>query len=130
MRDLFQMLALVLLSQNRVSLSRANNPWYHPVARCTGHSRISRASVFSNAPHSLIDVGARPHLCLDDQNLSTPLQKRLSRTQAGLARLMPSGPSLARLMPSGPSLGLETNRRNFSKYFASYFHHVVNQQHV
>ena len=33
-----------------------------------------------------IDVGASPHLFMDDWNLPAQVQRRLSRTQAGLNR--------------------------------------------
>ena len=35
-------------------------------ARCTGHVRMMCSAVYSAAPHSQFDVGARPHLCMND----------------------------------------------------------------
>ena len=49
----------------------------------------------SNAPHSQIDVGANPHLCMDDWSLPTLVRLRLSRTQAGLSRHISGGLALA-----------------------------------
>ena len=35
-------------------------------AKCTGHVRMMCSAVCSTAPHSQFDVGARPHLCMND----------------------------------------------------------------
>ena len=61
-----QMLAVMVLSQHRVSTSKTVSPRIPVGARCTGHVRIICSAVCSAAPHSQFDVGARPHLCMND----------------------------------------------------------------
>ena len=82
-----QMLATMLLSQHRVSLFSFTNPWHPLVARYNGLSRTTRAAIRSYAP--LSQIGASLHLCIDDWNLPTPVQRRLSRIQASLGKPMP-----------------------------------------
>ena len=64
-------------------------------ARCVGHVRITWSAVYSAAPHSHFDVGARPHLCMDDRKHPTPvleaLRKKLTTRVALLRRLAGSG---------------------------------------
>ena len=62
----FQMLAVMVLSQHRVSTSRTVSPRIPVGVRCTGHVRMMCSAVCSAAPHSQFDVGARPHLCMND----------------------------------------------------------------
>ena len=62
----FQMLAVMVLSQHRVSTSKTVSPRIPVGARCTGHVRMMCSAVCSAAPHSQFDVGARPHLCMND----------------------------------------------------------------
>ena len=69
----FQMLAVMVLSQHRMSTSKtvipripAVSPRISVGARCTGHVRMMCSAVCSAAPHSQIDVGARPHLRMND----------------------------------------------------------------
>ena len=62
----FQMLAVMVLSQHRVSTSKTVSPRIPVGARCTGHVRMMCSAVCSTAPHSQFDVGARPHWCMDD----------------------------------------------------------------
>ena len=62
----FQMLAVMVLSQHRVSTSKTVSPRIPVGARCMGHVRMMCSAVCSAAPHSQFDVGARPHLCMDD----------------------------------------------------------------
>ena len=62
----FQMLAVMVLSQHRVLTSKTISPHIPVGARCTGHVRMMYSAVCSTAPHSQFDVGARPHLCMDD----------------------------------------------------------------
>ena len=57
-----QMLAVMVLSQHRVLTFKTVSPRIPVGARCTGHVRI----MCSAAPHSQFDVGARPHLCMND----------------------------------------------------------------
>ena len=61
-----QMLAVMVLSQHRVSTSKTVSPRIPVGARCTGHVKIMCSAVCSAAPHSQFDVGARPHLCMND----------------------------------------------------------------
>ena len=62
----FQMLAVMVLSQHRVSTSKTDSPRIPVGARCMGHVRMMCSAVCSTAPHSQFDVEARPHLCMDD----------------------------------------------------------------
>ena len=62
----FQMLAVVVLSQHRVSTCKTVSPRIPVGARCSGHVRMMCSAVCSAAPHSQFDVGARPHLCMND----------------------------------------------------------------
>ena len=62
----FQMLAVMVLCQHRVSTSKTVSPCIPVGARCTGHVRMMRSAVCFVAPHSQFDVGARPHLCMND----------------------------------------------------------------
>ena len=61
-----QMLAVMVLSQHRVSTSKTVSPRIPVGARCTGHVRIICSAICSAAQHSQFDVGARPHLCMND----------------------------------------------------------------
>ena len=83
-----QMLAVMLLSQHRVSSSKTVRPRAPCGARCIGHAVITRSAVCSEAPHSQFGEEARPHLCMDEWNRPTPVRRRLSLTQA--ARVSPS----------------------------------------
>ena len=62
----YQMLAVMVLSQHRVSTSKTVSPRIPVGARCTGHVRMMCSAVCSAEPHSQFDVGARPHLCMND----------------------------------------------------------------
>ena len=55
-----------ILSQHRVSTSKTVSPRIPVSARFTGHVRIMCSEVCSAAPQSQFDVGARPHLCMND----------------------------------------------------------------
>ena len=72
------MLAVVLLSQHRVSI-RSRAPCG---ARCIGHAVSTWSAVCSEAPHSQFGEGARAHLGMDEWNRPTPVHVRLSLTQA------------------------------------------------
>ena len=61
-----QMLAVMLLSQHRVSSSKTVRPRAPCGARCMGHIVSTWSAVCSEAPHSQFGVGARPHLCMDE----------------------------------------------------------------
>ena len=73
-----QMLAVVLLSQHRVSLSKTVRPRAPCGARCRGHAVSTWSAVCSEAPHSQFGEGARPHLSMDEWNSPTPVRKRFS----------------------------------------------------
>ena len=87
----FQMLAVMVLSQHRVSTSKTVSPRIPVGARCTGHVRMMCSAVCSAAPHLQFHVGARPHLCMNDWKHPTPAQKRLSLTHDDLGRPIPIG---------------------------------------
>ena len=86
-----QMLAVVLLSQHRVSSSKTVRPRAPCGARCIGHAVSTWSAVCSEAPHSQFGEGARPHLCMDDWNRLTPVRRRLSLTQAAEGKPIPTG---------------------------------------
>ena len=62
----FLMLAVMVLSQHGVSTSKTVSLRIPVGARCTGYVRMMCSAVCSAAPHSQFDVGARPHLCMND----------------------------------------------------------------
>ena len=86
-----QMLAVVLLSQHRVSSSKTVRPRAPCGARCIGHAISTWSAVCSEAPHSQFGEGARPHLCMDEWNRPTPVRRRLSLTQTTRGKLIPTG---------------------------------------
>ena len=89
-----QMLAVMLLSQHRVSSSKTVRPRAPCGARCMGHIVSTWSAVCSEAPHSQFGEGARPHLCMDEWNRSTPVRRRLSLTQAARGKPIPTGLTL------------------------------------
>ena len=76
------MLAVMSLSQHRVSSSKTVRPRAPCGARCIGHAVSTWSAVCSEAPHSQFGEGARPHLCMDEWNRPTPVRRRLSLIQA------------------------------------------------
>ncbi|CAK8692920.1 unnamed protein product [Clavelina lepadiformis] len=58
------------------------------------------SAVCSVAPHSHPDEGVSPHLCISERKRPTPVRRRLSLTQAGLARDIPGGFGSASAMKS------------------------------
>ena len=90
-----QMLALMSLSQHRVSSSKTVRPRAPCGARCIGHAVSTWFAVCSEAPHSQFGEGARPHLCMDEWNRPTPVRRRLSLTQAARGKPIPTGLALA-----------------------------------
>ena len=70
-----QMLAVISLSQHRVSSSKTVRPRAPCGARCIGHAVSTWSAVCSEAPHLQFGEKARPHLCMDDH--STQLVSRL-----------------------------------------------------
>ena len=91
-----QMLAVVLLSQHRVSSFKTVRPRAPCGARCIGHAVSTWSAVCSEAPHSQFGEGARPHLCMDEWNRPTPLRRGLSLTQAARGKPIPTGLALVR----------------------------------
>ena len=89
-----QMLAVMLLSQHRVSSSKTVRPRAPCGARCMGHIVSTWSAVCSETPHSQFGEGARPHLCMDEWNRPTPVRRRLSLTQAARGKPIPTGLTL------------------------------------
>ena len=89
-----QVLAVMLLSQHRVSSSKTVRPRAPCGARCIGHAVSTWSAVCSEAPHSQFGEGARPHLCMDEWNRPTPVRRRLSLTQAAQGKPIPTGLTL------------------------------------
>ena len=86
-----QMLAVVVLSQHRVSSSKTVRPRAPCGARCIGHAVSTWSAACSEAPHSQFGEGARPHLCMDEWNRPTPVRGPLSLTQAARGKPIPIG---------------------------------------
>ena len=61
-----QTLAVMSLSQHRVSSSKTVRPRAPCGARCIGHAVSTWSAVCSEAPHSQFGEGARPHLCINE----------------------------------------------------------------
>ena len=99
-----QMVAVVLLSQHRVSSSKTVRPRAPCGVRCIGHTVRTWSAVCSEAPHSQFGEEARPHLCMDEWNRPTPVRRRLSLTQT--ARVKPI-PTLLALVPGTKARSLE-----------------------
>ena len=85
-----QMLAVMSLSQHRVSSSKTVRPRASCGARCIGHAVSTWSAVCSEAPHSRFGEGARPHLCMNKWNRPTPVRRRLNLTQATGSKPMPT----------------------------------------
>ena len=86
-----QMLAVMSLSQHRVSSSKTVRPRAPCGARCIGHAVSTWSVVCSEAPHLQFGEGARPHLFLDEWNRPTPVRRRLSLTQAARGKPILTG---------------------------------------
>ena len=86
-----QMLAVILLSQHRVSSSKTIRPHAPCGARCIGHTVSTWSVVCSEVPHLQFGKGARPHLCMDEWNLPTPVSRQLNLTQATRSKPIPTG---------------------------------------
>ena len=104
-----QMLAVMLLSQHRVSSSKTVRPCAPCGARCIAHTVSTWSMVCSEAPHLQFGEGVRPHLCMDKWNRPTPVHRQLSLTQAAQGKPIPTG--LAPV-PGTKAWSLET----FSQY--------------
>ena len=89
-----QMLAVMSLSQHRVSSSKTVRPRAQCGARCIGHTVSTWSAVCSEAPYSQFGEEARPHLCMDEWNRPTPVRRRLSLTQAVRGKPIPTGLAL------------------------------------
>ena len=89
-----QMLAMMLLSQYRVSSSKTVRPRAPCGAQCIGHAVRTWSSVCSAAPQPQFGEGAIPHLCMDEWNRPTPVRRRLSLTEAARGKLIPTGLAL------------------------------------
>ena len=89
-----QMLAVISLSQHRVSSSKTVRPRAPCGAQCIGHAVSTWSVVCSEVPHLQFGEGARPHLCMDEWNRPTPVRRRLSLTQAARGKPIPTGLAL------------------------------------
>ena len=85
------MLAVMLLSQHRVSSSKTVRSRAPCGARCIGHAVSTWSAVCLEAPHSQFGEGERFHLCMDEWNRPTPVHRRLSLTQAARGKPIPTG---------------------------------------
>ena len=61
-----QMLAVMLLSQHRVSSSKTVRSRAPCSARCTWQAIRTWSAVCLAVPHSQFDEGTKPHLCVDE----------------------------------------------------------------
>ena len=86
-----QMLAVVLLSQHRVSLSKTVRLRAPCGTRCIGHAVRTWSTICSEAPHSQFGGGARPHLCMDEWNRPTSVLRGFSLTQTAWGKSIPTG---------------------------------------
>ena len=86
-----QMLAVMSVSQHRVSSSKTVRPRVPCGAQCIGHAVSTWSAVCSEASHSQFGEGARPHLCMDEWNCPTPIRRWLSLTQAAQGKPIPTG---------------------------------------
>ena len=105
-----QMLAVVLLSQHRVSSSKTVKPRAPCGARCIGHAVSTWSAVCSEATHSQFGEGAKSHLYMDEWNRQTPVRRRLNLTQAARGKPIPTGLAPA---PGTKARSLEA----FSQYY-------------
>ena len=85
-----QMLAVMLLSQHRVSSSKTVRLRAPCGARCIGHAVSTLSAVCSEAPYPQFGKGARPHLCMDEWNRPTQGCRRLSITEAARGKPIPT----------------------------------------
>ena len=86
-----QILAVMLLNQNRVLHPNRQTSCSICGARYMRHAIRTWSAVCSTAPHLQFGEGARSHLCLDNWNWPTPVRRRLSLTQAARGKLIPTG---------------------------------------
>ena len=105
------MLAVVLLSQHRVSSSKTVRPRAPCGAWCIGHAVSTWSAVCSEVPHSQFGEGVRLHLFMDKWNHPTPVHRLLSLTEAAQGKPIPT--SLAPV-PGTKAQSLEA----FSQYSA------------
>ena len=56
-----------------------------------GHTIRMWSVICSEAMHLEFGEGARPHLCMDKWNCSTPVHRQLNLTQAVWGKLIPTG---------------------------------------
>ena len=106
------MLAVMLLTQHRVSSSKTVRSCAACGARCIAHAVSTWSAVCSEALHSQFGEQARPHLCMDKWNRPTPVRRQLSLTEA--SRGKPISTSLAPV-PGTKARSLEA----FSQYSVS-----------
>ena len=85
------MLAVVLLSQHRVSSSKIVRPCAPCGARFIGHAVSTWSAVCSKALYFQFGEEARPHLCMNECNFPIPVRRRFSLTQAARGKPIPTG---------------------------------------
>ena len=86
-----QMLAVMLLSQHRVSSSKTVRPRAPCSVRCIEHAVRTWSAVCSEAPNLQFGEGAKPYSCMDEWNRPTPIRRQLSLTQAARHTPIPAG---------------------------------------
>ena len=86
-----KMLAVMLLSQHRVSSSKTVTTRAPYGARSIGHAVRIWSAVYSEPPHLQFGEGARLYLCMDEWNHPTPVCRRLSLIQAAQDKSIPTG---------------------------------------
>jgi len=79
----------ILSSHSIVSSTRTVRPCSPWGGRWIGHWRTTWSTVCSSAPHSQATEEAIPYLYKQERKRPTPVQRRLSRTQALLGRVIP-----------------------------------------
>ena len=85
-----QMLAMMLLTQHRVSSSKTVRPRAPCNDRYMWYAIRTWSAVCSAVPLSQFGEGARPHFCMDEWNRPTPIRRRLSLTEAARDKLIPT----------------------------------------
>ena len=88
----YHVLAVMLLSQHRVSSSKTVGPRAQCGVRCTEHTIKTWSSVCSAAPHTQFSKGTSPHL--NKFSRLTPARRRLSLTEAVRGNLILIGLAL------------------------------------
>ena len=86
-----QKLAVMVLSQHRVSSFKIIKVSAPCGARYMEHASKAWSAVCSVAPHSQFGEELRPHMCMDEWNHSTTVHRQLSLTKVVRGKLNPTG---------------------------------------